>query len=56
MLQAAVRLSSDFIRGSIRIDLTFCQFIYNQCIEYRVGDHFSAIQQYFQTNNTHTNQ
>ena len=56
MLQAAVRLRFDRIGRSIRIDLTFCQFLYNQCVEFHVGVNLSTIQQYFQTNNTNKNQ
>jgi hypothetical protein len=36
--------------------LTFCQFLYNQCVEFHVGVNLSTIQQYFQTNNTDKNQ
>jgi hypothetical protein len=31
--------------------LTFCQFLYNQCIDFHVGVNLSTLQQYFQTNN-----
>jgi hypothetical protein len=37
MPQAAAGLCFDGIGGTIRIELTFCQFLYNQCIEFHVG-------------------
>jgi hypothetical protein len=48
-LQAAARLSFDFIERSIKIDLTFCQFINNQCVEFHIGVYFSTLCHYFQT-------
>ena len=46
MLQAAARLRFDRIGGTIRIDLTFCQFLYNQSIEFHVGINLSVLTTY----------
>jgi hypothetical protein len=43
MLQAAARLSFDFLEGIIKIDLTFCQFLYSQYVEFYVEACFSTI-------------